>query len=290
MSGTALTVTGKWNFAKKCVEVHPVFWDDVKVPDGSDVTAVLSLDRNPAQLRFYWAVAGEIVKAGYWDSDKDGLDDWTRMAVGFGKWRPIAAETAVLEVAYNSAWQIFLVRTGMERLAKAFRAAIEAYVAATPPREVFIPDSISMARCDGIKFNEYLRSAEKVWAERLHVDIEAIRREAPPLEPVKHSEQINGSVNPEQAVDANNVIREPIGARLRALASRLRKSSPEAFAQAWAAEKTLDEAIELYRAVPAQLEAVKKLCAQKASGLFSDSEFEEVLKRIVTAAEEVPRG
>lgn len=182
MSGTALTVTAKWNWQKKAFEVHPTFWDDIKVADGAEITAVLTTDRNPAQLRFYWWFLGRIVESGLFDGDKDTLDDYTRMTVGFGRWRPIAAETDVLEPAWLAAWQTFLTLTGLERLKKHFRKSVETYVAATPPRVVFIPDSISMARCDGVKFNAYLRDAEKVWGERLGVDVEAIRRDAPPLE------------------------------------------------------------------------------------------------------------
>lgn len=169
----ALTVTGTWNAQRKCIEVDPIFWDDLKISDKTQVTSVVTTDRNPDQLKAYWAILGDIVESGAWDGDKDTLDDNTRMRVGFGKWRPIASEMNIVEEAFSASWAVWSAMTGLiaKKSQDAFRAAVEAYVKASPPRVVFIPNSIALSKLDGLKFTEFMRSAEKEWAEWLGVDV-----------------------------------------------------------------------------------------------------------------------
>lgn len=172
---TATTVTGIWNAQKKCVEVHPIFWEDVAIKDGTEVTAVISADRNPDQLRAYWATLGNIISGGYWNGDKDSLDDYTRQGIGFGKWRAIASG-GLDEAAFQAAWKEWSAVAG-DTPESAFRKAVEAYEAAIPGRVIFVPDSIALSRCDGTKFQRFMFFAERLWAEKLGVDIEALRRE-----------------------------------------------------------------------------------------------------------------
>lgn len=94
---------------------------------------------------------------------------------------------------------------------------------------------------------------------------------------------INASSNEEEKI--NMAPQAPLGARLRALAESLRRDTPEAFEAAWAVAKVAAEPLALYRAAPKQVEAIKKLSAQTAGGNFNDVEYEEVLVKIIAAAD-----
>ena len=78
------------------VLTSPVFLDDLRaIPEGVDVVVTAHDDRNPAQLAWYWAMLSAICRSGAFDGDKDELDDFVRLGVGFGKWRPISDGRAV---------------------------------------------------------------------------------------------------------------------------------------------------------------------------------------------------
>lgn len=116
----------------------PVFLEELlAIPEGREVTVELSLDRNPDQLKWYWAMLGACIRAGYWDGDKDGLDDRIRLGIGWGKWRAKDDGTSI-----------------------------------------FIPKSIALTRCDGLRFKRFLFYVERFLAERMGVDTETIFAEA----------------------------------------------------------------------------------------------------------------
>lgn len=176
-----LTITGRWNAKRKCIDVDPIFWDDCgPIGDGTEVVSVVTTDRHPEQLRWYWSALGAICKSGAFDGDKDQLDDHLRIAVGFGKWRPIAAETSVHEPAWEAAWQMWSALgqsvTGPVRIA--LRKAIESYAAASPQRAIFIPDSIAMSKCDGRRFKRFVFFCERYLAEKWGIDTGALFKEA----------------------------------------------------------------------------------------------------------------
>lgn len=78
------------------VLTSPVFLDDLRaIPEGVEVVVQVTDDRNPQHLKWYWAVLGAICDSGAFDGDKDSLDDYIRLGVGFGKWRPLLDGRAV---------------------------------------------------------------------------------------------------------------------------------------------------------------------------------------------------
>lgn len=135
---TALTVAGKWKSQAKSIEVDRIFWDDLQgLANGAQIMAVLTTESSIDQLKWYWWMLGEICKAGYWDGDKDSLDDYTRIGVGFGTWRPLSNGQAV-----------------------------------------FVPNSIALPKLDDRKRGRYLYYAERLWAERLGVDVAELKAKA----------------------------------------------------------------------------------------------------------------
>lgn len=50
--------------------------------------------------------------------------------------------------------------------------------AASDGRGIFIPNSVALSKCGGLEFERFLYFAHRLWAERLGVDTEALRKEA----------------------------------------------------------------------------------------------------------------
>lgn len=94
----------------------------------------------------------------------------------------------------------------------------------------------------------------------------------------KHSVQVNESVKADTAPG-------PLGARLRALAESLRCDTPEALQAAREAAKASPEALALAKDAPVFVRDIIKLAEKLASGAFTDQVFNEILGKIVEAAE-----
>lgn len=180
---TALTITGKWSTKRKSIDIDHIFLEDLEgIPDGTEVCAVITTDRNPDGLRAYWALLGSIVRSGDggWQGDKDSLDDFIRQGVGFGKWRVIASEEVVDHTGFDAAWEAFGAVAGetSEKVKAALHFALTRYLKTVPARSVFIPDSIALSKCDGRKFGRFWWAMEKFLADRLGVNVDDHKREA----------------------------------------------------------------------------------------------------------------
>lgn len=176
---SAITVTGTWNAKRKCVDVHPLFWEDMHEIDGAEVEVSIYAKGNPAQLRAYWAMIGNIVEVGYWKGDKDSLDDYTRQGIGFGKWRTIASADIIDETGWEAGWEAWTLLTALttDAIRSALRAALSVYLKAVPARMVWIPNSIALSRCSSSKYHQLLRDSEVLWTERLGVDVPELKRQ-----------------------------------------------------------------------------------------------------------------
>jgi hypothetical protein len=85
------------------------------------------------QLRWWWALLSEICASGIWDQDKESLQDFIKIGIGWGKWYPLDNGTCI-----------------------------------------FVPRSISPARCSPNAFRRFIWFAERFLADRLNVDTGAV--------------------------------------------------------------------------------------------------------------------
>lgn len=113
-----------------------IFADDLQgLPKGKDLMCRIWSARNPKQTAWFHAMLDEVIKAGYWDGDRDSLKRFAKFSTGRYE-----------EIIEKHSGKVLLVL-----------------------------DSVAESAMDGDTFNKFVRDVERVFAEKLSVDITAVR-------------------------------------------------------------------------------------------------------------------